>query len=79
MIIGRLNEAGIKAMTKPGTGDRGLGWSAGSPRRIYVRARDLERAEKVLGIHRAPSHPVHQEAVPGAKRRFGFLHRRGKP
>jgi hypothetical protein len=48
MIVGLLKEAGIKAMTKPGTGASGLAWGAAQQRGIYVLAGDLERAQEAL-------------------------------
>ena len=48
MILSVLEEAGIKAMTKPGTGTSGFGWSADMPRRVYVRAEDLDSAREAL-------------------------------
>ncbi len=48
MICGLLSDAGIRNLTKPGTGSRGLGWAAGGHRWIYVEEADLERAREVL-------------------------------
>lgn len=62
MILGRLHQAGIKAMTKPGTGGAGIGWAAGRARSIYVNAQDFDRAQKVLFGHGAAkkSDPDHR-------------------
>jgi Putative prokaryotic signal transducing protein len=77
MILGLLKGAGIKAMTKPGTGGGGLGWSAGRQRAIYVRAGDLDRAHQALGQHPHSPHPADPDPVPNPKRRFGFLRKGG--
>jgi hypothetical protein len=48
MICGLLSDAGIRSLTRPGTGSGALGWTADGRRRIYVREADLERAREVL-------------------------------
>jgi hypothetical protein len=75
MIVGLLKEAGIKAMTKPGTGATGLAWGAAQQRGIYVLAGDLERALVALGQTEHRSQEAEPDPVPEPKRRFGFLHK----
>jgi hypothetical protein len=50
MICGLLADAGIRSMTKPGSGGIGLGSSASYRRSIYVRDDDLVRAREVLRV-----------------------------
>ena len=50
MICGLLADAGLRSMTKPGSGGIGLGWNASYRRSIYVRDDDLVRAREVVKV-----------------------------
>jgi hypothetical protein len=48
IIIGRLETAGIRAMSNPGMGSHGWGKDAWVHRSVLVRSEDAERARELL-------------------------------